>query len=82
MRICLATLITVCLLHSLPARSGENSIQQVRAEVGQVLHAQQEAWNRHDLEGFMAGYLELSGSHLLLRRPRRRRLAGRPGALS
>lgn len=27
-----------------------------KAEVEHVLRAQQEAWNRHDLEGFMAGY--------------------------
>jgi ketosteroid isomerase-like protein len=27
-----------------------------RSEVEQVLRLQQEAWNRHDLEGFMAGY--------------------------
>jgi ketosteroid isomerase-like protein len=27
-----------------------------RAEVERVLRGQQEAWNRHDLEGFMAGY--------------------------
>jgi len=27
-----------------------------KAEVGRVLRTQQEAWNRHDLEGFMAGY--------------------------
>jgi ketosteroid isomerase-like protein len=25
-------------------------------EIDGVLHAQQDAWNRHDLEGFMAGY--------------------------
>ncbi|MGA8438030.1 MAG: nuclear transport factor 2 family protein [Candidatus Sulfotelmatobacter sp.] len=27
-----------------------------KSEVEQVLRLQQEAWNRHDLEGFMAGY--------------------------
>jgi ketosteroid isomerase-like protein len=27
-----------------------------KAAVEHVLHTQQEAWNRHDLEGFMAGY--------------------------
>ncbi len=27
-----------------------------KAAVEQVLHMQQAAWNRHDLEGFMAGY--------------------------
>jgi len=28
----------------------------VTASVWLVLHAQQDAWNRHDLKGFMAGY--------------------------
>jgi len=27
-----------------------------KAAVERVLHAQQDAWNRHDLEGFLAGY--------------------------
>lgn len=27
-----------------------------KTEIEQVLHAQQEAWNRHDLESFMDGY--------------------------
>jgi ketosteroid isomerase-like protein len=27
-----------------------------KSEVERVLHLQQEAWNRHDLEGFMSGY--------------------------
>lgn len=27
-----------------------------KAEIERVLRTQQEAWNRHDLEGFMAGY--------------------------
>ena len=27
-----------------------------KADIEHVLHKQQEAWNRHDLEGFMAGY--------------------------
>jgi ketosteroid isomerase-like protein len=37
---------------------GKNAIKEIgRAAVEQVLHTQQEAWNRHDLDGFMAGYL-------------------------
>jgi ketosteroid isomerase-like protein len=30
--------------------------EDAKAAVEQVLHVQQDAWNRHDLEGFMAGY--------------------------
>jgi ketosteroid isomerase-like protein len=45
------------------AMSGEVCAQRTpdgngsaKAEVERVLRTQQEAWNRHDLEGFMAGY--------------------------
>ena len=34
--------------------SGDNG--GAKAEVEHVLRTQQEAWNRHDLDGFMAGY--------------------------
>src|SRR5579864_2125087 len=34
----------------------QNSISGVKAAVEQVLLRQQEAWNGHDLEGFMSGY--------------------------
>ena len=33
----------------------------VTAAVEKVLHAQQEAWNRHDLEAFMTGYWKSPG---------------------
>jgi len=33
-----------------------DSDKNPKSEVEHVLHTQQEAWNRHDLEGFMAGY--------------------------
>ncbi len=32
------------------------SANSAKVEVESVLRTQQEAWNRHDLEGFMAGY--------------------------
>jgi ketosteroid isomerase-like protein len=38
------------------ANSQEGSEAGGRAVVEHVLHAQQDAWNRHDLDGFMAGY--------------------------
>jgi ketosteroid isomerase-like protein len=34
----------------------ESSDHKVKSAVEQVLNRQVEAWNRHDLEGFMAGY--------------------------
>ena len=39
------------LVHA-QAAPGDNP----KAEVERVLRTQQEAWNRHDLDGFMAGY--------------------------
>lgn len=35
---------------------GANDQSDTRNAIEQVLGRQQEAWNRHDLEGFMAGY--------------------------
>ena len=36
--------------------AGQNPKEDIKASVEQVLHQQQDAWNRHDLESFMAGY--------------------------
>jgi len=36
--------------------AGETSNQNVKAAVEQVLHTQQDAWNAHHLDAFMAGY--------------------------
>jgi ketosteroid isomerase-like protein len=44
------------LLTSLFTIAAEPPKQDTKSAVEQVLHAQQEAWNRHDLEAFMAGY--------------------------
>jgi len=44
------------LLTSLFTIAAEPPKQDTEAAVEQVLHAQQEAWNHHDLEAFMAGY--------------------------
>ena len=38
----------------LPSQSSPSNDNKVAVE--RVLHAQQDAWNRHDLEGFLAGY--------------------------
>ncbi|HME35988.1 MAG TPA: AtzH-like domain-containing protein [Candidatus Sulfotelmatobacter sp.] len=39
------------------AEDGKKAIKEIgRAAVEQVLQTQQEAWNRHDLDAFMAGY--------------------------
>ena len=65
-----ALLLTVVLLTALyasaqsppaimTARNGEAATEEVgRAEIERVLRMQQDAWNHHDLEGFMAGYAD------------------------
>ena len=50
--------IVLVLLHPVGALSQgvQDDASQGRAAVEQVLHTQQDAWNRHDLDAFMAGY--------------------------
>ena len=52
-----------CLLITLLATSDLSRAQDATGNYGndamaieKLLHKQQEAWNKHDLEGFMAGY--------------------------
>ena len=53
----LATLLTACfLLCTTPLSSAENPGKHAQAEIEQILRAQQNAWNYHNLESFMAGY--------------------------
>jgi ketosteroid isomerase-like protein len=67
MRRCLMVLsvVVVCASTLVGADTNENA----KSAVEQVLHMQQDAWNRHDLEGFMAGYWKsaeltfFSGAH-------------------
>jgi beta-aspartyl-peptidase (threonine type) len=48
---------------------GQDSSDTARAAIRKVIEEQQAAWNRHDLEGFMAGYRKspeltfFSGAH-------------------
>lgn len=51
----ISLILSLLLALALPARA-QDSTQQVVSAVRQVLQRQQEAWNRHDLDGFMAGY--------------------------
>jgi ketosteroid isomerase-like protein len=49
----LLSLVALCLFAApTPLQSSGNA----KAAVEQVLHIQQDAWNRHDLDAFMAGY--------------------------
>jgi beta-aspartyl-peptidase (threonine type) len=49
-------LILSLALISTAVSAAKTSDDQVKAAIQQVLQRQQDAWNRHDLDGFMAGY--------------------------
>ena len=48
--------VPVVILISSVCVAKDTPDQPVRAAVERVLRTQQDAWNHHDLEGFMAGY--------------------------
>jgi ketosteroid isomerase-like protein len=68
MRRCLVLLSAVVVCASALV-GADKSNETARSAVEQVLHMQQDAWNRHDLEGFMTGYWKspeltfFSGAH-------------------
>ncbi|HEV2398093.1 MAG TPA: hypothetical protein VGS27_14195, partial [Candidatus Sulfotelmatobacter sp.] len=47
--------LILLLLLAVPAFAQTSTIDPKLA-IEQVLHTQQDAWNRHDLDAFMAGY--------------------------
>jgi len=51
-----STLLSVLTFTSSFAAQGGNLATEVTTAVEQVLRTQQDAWNRHDLKAFMAGY--------------------------
>ena len=51
----LLLVILLALAIALPAHA-DDLTTQARANIERVLKTQQDAWNRHDLESFMAGY--------------------------
>ena len=48
--------LTLILLHVAHTQAGSATPDDSRAAIQHVIVAQQEAWNRHDLEAFMVGY--------------------------
>lgn len=50
----LLSLIVICAVGQM--RFAHAAGDEPKSAVEQVLHVQQEAWNRHDLDAFMAGY--------------------------
>jgi uncharacterized protein (TIGR02246 family) len=49
-------LLLLTLAVSAAAQTVPAGANETKAEIGAVLEAQQQAWNRHDLEAFMSGY--------------------------
>ncbi len=60
---------TVFVVAGMVQAAGQNVDDPARAAIRKVMDDQQAAWNRHDLEGFMAGYWKsddlsfFSGAH-------------------
>jgi ketosteroid isomerase-like protein len=52
----LRCLVVTSLILTCSTAQAADSAQSVKTSVEQVLRTQQEAWNRRDLEAFMAGY--------------------------
>jgi len=52
----IALVISLALITTATARSPSGNNNDAKAAIEHVLRTQQEAWNRHDLDGFMAGY--------------------------
>jgi ketosteroid isomerase-like protein len=52
----LFTMLLLLVVGLAQTSTAEAGISSAKAAVEQVLHAQQEAWNRHDLDAFMTGY--------------------------
>jgi ketosteroid isomerase-like protein len=63
------TALALLMLFSTFALNADPGNESAKSAVEQVLHTQQDAWNRHDLEGFMTGYWKspeltfFSGAH-------------------
>ena len=51
-----AVAITSCILMSTNVSAASARTPNAVAEIRSILHAQQEAWNRGDIDGFMNGY--------------------------
>jgi beta-aspartyl-peptidase (threonine type) len=48
--------LLIASVHAVRQERLPAALQDAKSAIEQVLRSQQEAWNRHDLEGFMAGY--------------------------
>ena len=56
MRTLLLTLLLLLVLYATAAETPKEASGKSEAAIEHVLRTQQDAWNRHDLDAFMAGY--------------------------
>ena len=56
MRPFLLTFVALAAICALAVETPKETSENAKAAVEHVLHTQQDAWNRHDLDAFMAGY--------------------------
>ena len=54
MRVAWLLAVLICVIPATLA--GQSANPATESAILQVMHSQQNAWNKHDLEGFMAGY--------------------------
>ena len=47
-----------CLLSCQTQPQPEESVESAKAAIRKIMSDQEDAWNKHDLEGFMAGYIK------------------------
>ncbi|OIQ30073.1 MAG: DUF4440 domain-containing protein [Bacteroidetes bacterium MedPE-SWsnd-G2] len=48
--------LTLCICSFTFAQDKSFTVEEAQKGIRKVMNLQQEAWNKHDLEGFMAGY--------------------------
>src|SRR5450755_2418929 len=54
---CMRATVLLAIIMAFPVFSfSQNSSESAKPDIEHVLHQQRDAWNHHDLEGFMAGY--------------------------
>ena len=56
MRTLLLTLLLLAVSYATAAETPKEASEKSEAAIEHVLRTQQDAWNRHDLDAFMAGY--------------------------
>ncbi len=72
----LFSIVSIAVIAPSGAQVTTANTNDAKSEVEHVLRTQQEAWNRHDLDGFMAGYW--NSPELTFFSPQKKTMGGRP----